>query len=47
MSTCARAVNLREDARMVMDICKGVVPNDIIIDDVLVKCHKYTNQSGG
>ncbi len=32
---------------VVMDICKGVVPNDIILDDVLVKCHKYTNQSGG
>jgi peptide/nickel transport system ATP-binding protein len=27
----------------VMDICKGVVPADIHIDDVLVKCHKYSN----
>ncbi|MEO8392470.1 MAG: ABC transporter ATP-binding protein [Chloroflexota bacterium] len=27
----------------VMDICKGVVPADIRIDDVLVKCHKYTD----
>lgn len=26
----------------VMDICRGVVPRDIYIDDVLVKCHKYT-----
>jgi peptide/nickel transport system ATP-binding protein len=28
----------------VMEICKGVVPTDITIDDVLVKCHKYTGQ---
>jgi peptide/nickel transport system ATP-binding protein len=27
----------------VMDICKGVVPADIHIDDVLVKCHKYSD----
>src|SRR5512145_485121 len=27
---------------MVMDICKGVVPTDIYIDGVLVKCHKYS-----
>jgi peptide/nickel transport system ATP-binding protein len=26
----------------VMDICKGVMPADIQIDDVLVKCHKYS-----
>ena len=26
----------------VMDICKGVVPADIVIDDVLVKCHLYS-----
>ena len=26
----------------VMDICKGVVPQEVIVDDVLVKCHKYT-----
>jgi peptide/nickel transport system ATP-binding protein len=26
----------------VMDICKGVVPTDITVDDVLVKCHKYS-----
>ena len=26
----------------VMDICKGVVPQEVVIDDVLVKCHKYT-----
>ncbi len=29
----------------VMDICKGVVPTDIHIDDVLVKCHKYSGES--
>lgn len=28
----------------VMEICKGVVPTDIQIDDVLVKCHKYTDK---
>ena len=28
----------------VMDICKGVVPADIYVDDVLVKCHKYSNE---
>ena len=27
----------------VMDICKGVVPEDIQIDDVLIQCHKYTD----
>jgi peptide/nickel transport system ATP-binding protein len=27
----------------VMDICKGVVPADIHVDDVLVKCHKYSD----
>jgi hypothetical protein len=27
-----------------MDICKGVVPADIRIDDVLVKCHKYSDE---
>lgn len=27
----------------VMDICKGVVPVDITVEDVLVKCHKYSN----
>lgn len=26
----------------VMEICKGVVPTDIYVDDVLVKCHKYS-----
>src|SRR5262245_8745550 len=30
----------------VMDICKRDVPADILIDDVLVKCHLY-NESGG
>jgi peptide/nickel transport system ATP-binding protein len=25
----------------VMEICKGVVPSDISVDNVLVKCHKY------
>jgi len=29
----------------VMDICKRVVPADIVVDDVLVKCHLY-NESG-
>ncbi|MBZ0310489.1 MAG: ABC transporter ATP-binding protein [Anaerolineae bacterium] len=28
----------------VMDICKGVVPTDIYIDDVLVNCHKYSSE---
>jgi peptide/nickel transport system ATP-binding protein len=27
---------------LVMDICKHQVPGDIHVDDVLVKCHKYT-----
>jgi peptide/nickel transport system ATP-binding protein len=26
----------------VMDICRGVVPEDLIVDDTLVKCHKYS-----
>jgi len=26
----------------VMEKCKGEVPNDVYVDDVLVKCHKYT-----
>ncbi len=26
----------------VMEICKGVIPQEVVIDDVLVKCHKYT-----
>jgi len=29
---------------LVMDICKDVVPADTYVDDVLVKCHKYSNQ---
>jgi peptide/nickel transport system ATP-binding protein len=28
----------------VMDICKGVVPADLLVDDVLVKCHKYSDK---
>lgn len=28
----------------VMDICKSVVPADISVDGVLVKCHKYSNE---
>lgn len=28
----------------VMEICKGVVPTDIYVDDVLVKCHKYSDK---
>jgi len=28
----------------VMDICKGVVPQTIQIDDVLIQCHKYTDK---
>ncbi|HEX2908912.1 MAG TPA: ABC transporter ATP-binding protein [Phototrophicaceae bacterium] len=28
----------------VMDICKGTVPTDIAIDDVLVKCHLYSDK---
>ena len=27
----------------VMEICKGVAPTDIYVDDVLVKCHKYSD----
>lgn len=27
----------------VMDICKGVVPADIYVDDVLVRCHKFSD----
>lgn len=27
----------------VMEICKGVVPADLRVDDVLVKCHKYVD----
>jgi len=26
----------------VMDICRSVVPEDLIVDDTLVKCHKYS-----
>jgi peptide/nickel transport system ATP-binding protein len=29
---------------LVMDICKSVAPADLYIDDVLVKCHKYSNK---
>jgi peptide/nickel transport system ATP-binding protein len=29
----------------VMEICKGVVPVDLTVDGVLVKCHKYTAES--
>lgn len=28
----------------VMEICKGVVPADISVDDVIVKCHKYSGE---
>jgi peptide/nickel transport system ATP-binding protein len=28
----------------VMEICKGVAPADIYIDDTLVKCHKYSGE---
>src|SRR5579859_5840308 len=31
----------------VMDICKGVVPADIYIDNVLVKCHLYSDTQVG
>ena len=31
---------------LVMDICRRVVPAEIWIDDVLVKCHKYTEEMG-
>jgi hypothetical protein len=27
-----------------MDICKGVVPADINVDGVLVKCHLYSDK---
>jgi peptide/nickel transport system ATP-binding protein len=27
---------------VVMEVCKGVVPEDLIVDGVLVKCHKYS-----
>jgi len=26
---------------VVMEMCKGVVPKDLVVDGVLVKCHKY------
>ena len=29
----------------VMDICKGVVPEDIDVDGVLVKCHLYSDKA--
>ena len=29
----------------VMEICKGEVPKDVYVDDVLVKCHLYTGVS--
>jgi peptide/nickel transport system ATP-binding protein len=28
---------------LVMDICRQEAPTDLIVDDVLVKCHKYTD----
>jgi peptide/nickel transport system ATP-binding protein len=28
----------------VMDICKTLVPDDIIVNDTLVKCHLYKNE---
>lgn len=31
----------------VMDICRGVVPQDISVDDVLVKCHKFSPEQAG
>lgn len=31
---------------VVMDICKGVVPADLVVDGVLVKCHMYSEESG-
>jgi peptide/nickel transport system ATP-binding protein len=31
----------------VMDICKRVVPADIVIDDVLIKCHLYSESGDG
>jgi peptide/nickel transport system ATP-binding protein len=32
---------------LVMDVCKRVVPADVQIDGVLVKCHKYTEDAAG
>jgi peptide/nickel transport system ATP-binding protein len=32
---------------VVTEICKGVVPEDINIDGVLVKCHKYSGSCSG
>lgn len=29
-----------------MDICKGVAPEDIYFDNMLVKCHQYTEKKG-
>ena len=29
----------------VMNVCKGVVPADIRVDDILVKCHLYSEES--
>lgn len=31
----------------VMEICKGVVPQEVMVDDVLVKCHKFTGNESG
>ncbi len=31
----------------VMEICKGVVPTDIAVDNVLVKCHLYSETKDG
>jgi peptide/nickel transport system ATP-binding protein len=28
---------------LVMDICRTQVPEEVVQEDVLVKCHKYTN----
>ena len=30
---------------VVMEICKGVMPQDVHVGDALVKCHKYTEES--
>ncbi|HEX6033020.1 MAG TPA: hypothetical protein VFY83_01255 [Anaerolineales bacterium] len=40
-SSAIKSVGLVNKA-LAMEICKGVAPADIYVDDVLVKCHKYS-----
>ena len=29
--------------QVVMDICKSAVPEEVVVEDVLVKCHKFSS----